>query len=66
METLGSYIVVSFGLILILLNKPLGDWEQRLCENVLKKELDDTWYFRGNCIVLGLIMVLPWIMGFWL
>jgi hypothetical protein len=65
METIGSYIVVLFGFALILFNKPLGDWGQRGSENMLNKKLGDTWWFRGNCIVLGLIILLPWIAGFW-
>jgi len=61
METIGSYIVVLFGVILILLNKPLGDWGQRGSEIMLNKRFGDTWYFRGQCIVLGLIIILAWI-----
>ena len=58
METIGSYIVVLFGVILILLNKPLGDWGQRGSEIMFNRKFGDTWYFRGNCIVLGLIFIL--------
>ncbi len=66
METIGSYMVILFGVALILFNKPIGDWNQRLCENILNKKFGDSWYFRGNCIVLGLVFVLPWIGKFWL
>ena len=64
METIGNYLVVLFGFALILFNKPLGYWGQIGAESILNRKLEDNWYFRGQCIILGLVFVLSWIVAF--